>query len=91
MLFGFTSYGQYLLEVRDSHSNEPLQGVSLSGVMNYEIRPNGVLEITKNALEVVDSIVVFRHGYDAYTLHKPFPESPAVVYLNRLSQNLDEV
>lgn len=91
VLFSFTSYGQYMLEVRDSHSNEPLQGISLSGALNYEVRPNGVLEIASSALEEADSIVIFRHGYDTRTLYPPFPKSPAVVYLSRLSQNLDEV
>ena len=57
VLFSFTSYGQYMLEVRDSHSNEPLQGISLSDALNYEVRPNGVLEIASSALADRKSVV----------------------------------
>ncbi len=90
-LFSCAGYGQYVIEVRDSQSDELLQGITLSGVSDYEVLPAGAIRISKGQMKKVDSLLVFRHGYATQILHKPFPESPAVVYLSRLSQNLDEV
>ncbi len=90
-LFSLSGLAQYTLEVRDSHSDELLRNVSLGGVTQYDVLPNGIVRIPHAQIQNSDSLVVFTHGYQPRVLHKPFPESPIVVYLARLSENLDEV
>lgn len=90
-LLNLQGLGQYTLEVRDSHSDELLQGIALGGLADYDVQPNGALQISLSKLEQIDSLIIFRLGYQSRTLRKPFPESPAIVHLTRLTQNLDEV
>lgn len=59
-LFSFPGYGQYVIEVRDSQSDELLQGITLSGVSDYEVLPAGAIRISKGQMKKVDSLLVFK-------------------------------
>ncbi|PLX23077.1 MAG: hypothetical protein C0599_04955, partial [Salinivirgaceae bacterium] len=90
-LLSFQGYSQLTLEIRDVQNDELLQGVSIGGLDSYDILDNGLVRFSESAYSQADSIIIFHHGYEQKVLYSPFSSSYQVVYLQRLSQNLDEV
>lgn len=83
--------GQQTIEVRDLQSNKLLKCITVAGIQNYTVEPNGIIKINETVLNASDSVIICKEGYETRVLYPPFNNSPLLIYTKRLSENLEAV
>ncbi|MCK4922152.1 MAG: TonB-dependent receptor [Bacteroidales bacterium] len=89
LLIVLKGFSQNSILIKDELSGEVLKGVILTGVKEYSLKANGIIEIDPDALSGIDSIIVYKEGFEKLVIFPPFEEK--ALLLSPLNLDISEV